>query len=152
MILILGLDIATTTGYGVIKNNNLIKYGKFTLAGDEYRLRFKQFRKQILELIKEYKPKIVIIEQTYVGVNVKTTAYLNMLKGICTECIPENIKIIAEAPSKIRKEVLGEGKKHTKEEIFEYLTKKFNIKDLNIKKDLDITDGILLALWGSYKK
>lgn len=148
MILVLGLDIATTTGFAVLNEKTVIKCGSFKLEDLDHRSRFKYFRRNILKLVKEYKPNLVVIEETYVGPNVKITAYLNMLKGICIECIPSKVKVKSEVVSKIRKEILGSGKKHTKQDVFRYVVNKFNIENLNIKKDLDVSDAILLSVWG----
>jgi crossover junction endodeoxyribonuclease RuvC len=147
--IILGLDIATTTGYGIISGNKVIAYGKISLKDyKEYRERFKHFRVEVSKLIKKYKPKVVVIEQTYVGANPKTTAYLNMLRGICIELVPKKSSIISETVTSIRKQVMGSGKKHSKLDVFCYVTVRYRLEGLSRTKDLDISDALLLCDWG----
>lgn len=146
----MGLDVATKTGFSILEDGNIIDYGVITLSDkDDHRTRFLEFKKKMTILLKKYKPDMVVIEETYVGPNVKITAYLNMLRGILIACIPSKTKFKSGVVSNIRKETLGAGKKHTKEEVFDCMTKKYNIKNLNKKKDLDITDSILLVDWGN---
>lgn len=146
----LGLDIATTTGYNVIEGGKLTHYGVIEL--DEtlpYPERYKVFRKEIERLIKAHKPQVIALEQVFQGRNVKTTAYLNALRGIAMSLIPSKCDFRTNAVSSIRKEVLGAGKKHDKEEVFEWAVSKFGLTDFTFKKHNDITDSILISYWAS---
>jgi Holliday junction resolvasome RuvABC endonuclease subunit len=151
--IILGLDIATTTGFSVLENDRIIEYGTIKLKSKlEHRFRFKDFREALLSILTTYKPDIVIIEATYSGRNRKTTAYLNMLRGIALECIPESSELITIAVSSARMDILGEGKKHDKLEVFHWIVNKFNLKNFVFKKHNDITDSILISFWAFLQK
>lgn len=113
MIKILGLDIATTTGYCVLYNEDLLDYGLIKLQSrvnaeirnktadvEEQKLilkkrRYKQLRSNIKSLITEYRPNIIAMESVYHGHNVKTTASLNQVRGVVLEAIPTNVRTIS---------------------------------------------------------
>lgn len=143
----LGLDIATTTGVSVFEGGKLVFYGTITLDDDlSYPERYKAFRKEIERLIREHKPRVIALEQVFQGKNVKTTAYLNALRGVAMSLVPNYCEFRTDAVSRIRKQVLGEGK-HDKEEVFDWAVKKFGLKDFVFKTHNDITDAILLSYW-----
>lgn len=150
-IVVLGIDIATLSGVATIKDNKLVYFNKFKISNKEYKYRFKEFKQEINKLIVEYKPQAIAIEQTYVSVNPKTTAYLNMLRGICIYLIPNKTELYSDAVSRIRKETMGQGTKYTKYDVFDFIIKKYKL-ELDKEKDLDITDAILLADWAYTKE
>lgn len=145
---ILGLDIATSTGFSVLDGEKLLVYGLIKLKPEEHIKRFKQFRLNIKELIEVYKPDLVVIEATFSGKNPKSTAYLNMLRGIALELMPPEVIVKTVPVSTARKDVLGKGKKHDKSEVFTWAVAKYKMKDLTLKKHNDITDSILISYWG----
>lgn len=146
---VLGLDIATRTGFALLEDSVLTKFGWIKLERiNTYRERFRSFRKGLLEVLESVRPDIVVIEETYVGRNVKTTAYLNMLRGICIESVPDVVKLFTSHVSSMRAEILGRGCKHDKKEVYSYCVSRFKLKSFTYKGHNDITDAILLALWG----
>ena len=150
---VLGLDIATCTGYSVVEGKKVTNKGIILLNSKlPYKPRFKQFRKELVKLLREHKPDAVVLEGVYSGRNVSTSAYLNNLRGIAIEVIPLYSEFLSAQVKKVRSEVMGNGNS-TKEDVFQWVCKKYKIKDLQIKrdKDKDITDSILLATWGLLK-
>jgi len=147
---VLGADIATRSGFAVIEDGKLIYRETYSLREEaSHRMRFKDFRSKVLRLLREYKPDAVSFETTYVGVNPKGTAYLNMLRGIFIECSSHRMQLISDTVSKIRKETMGAGKKYTKLDVMEHVIRKYGIAlDKADKKSEDIADAILLAEWG----
>ena len=148
---VLGADIATTTGLAVIEDEKLIYYDYYILGKDiSHRDRFKDFRLKTLKLLNIYKPNALAFESTYVGVNPKVTAYLNMLRGIFIECSDRKIQLFSDTVSRIRKETMGAGRKYKKLDVMNYVIKKYQIElDITDKKSEDISDAILLAEWGT---
>lgn len=158
---VLALDIATTTGWAVIDApEKLIACGSFKIKPKlKYRDRMKVFKENMLALIEKYSPTHVAIEDTFVGVNPKTTALLNYMKGTCMISVPDHIELHSALAVKIRSVVLPpkpkvkKEKKSTeiklkpKEVMFNYIVSKFKLKDMTFKKHNDITDAIGLALW-----
>jgi crossover junction endodeoxyribonuclease RuvC len=148
---VLGLDIATCTGFAVITNKKIIEIGKIKIPSKlEYRDRFQLFRSELVKLIDKHKPDAVALEGVYSGKNRKTTAFLNNLRGIAIEAVPKEVFFFSGQVKKVRKAVLDDGNL-TKEEIFKWAVKKYKLKNLDFKKDNDITDAILLANWGILK-
>ena len=148
---VLGLDVATNTGYAVLENKSqIITKGLISLDTDkEHRNRFKDFRKRVLSLVKEHKPDLIILEAVYSGPNPVTTAYLNYLRGIVLECLPLKYEVRTEVLSKVKKGVLGVGKGTVKKkEVFEWVVEKHQLYDYKFSKHNDITDAIFLAEWG----
>lgn len=146
--IILGLDIASTTGFSILSEDKLIAFGAFKVDESKlYRIRFKKLRLEVKRLIKDYKPKTVVLEGVYQGRNAKTTALLNNYRGIVMECVPLKSNLLTTSTSTARMEVLGQGKKHTKEDVFKWAKKKYKLKGLKFSADNDITDSILLSFW-----
>ena len=145
--LIVGLDIATSTGVAVLDSNReLVSYTIIKLnSKEEYRLRFRYFRQELLKLFDEFKPEKVILEGVYSGPNVVTTAYLNNLRGIAIESVPCYSEFISVYPSSARKIVLGKGRV-SKQEVFKYIKTLYKLSDFKYTKHNDITDAIVLVL------
>lgn len=147
---ILGLDIATTTGFAVLdKNTNaIIKLGHFSIdKKSDLSNQLKSFRREIKDLIKIYQPTDIIIENVYQGINAITTAYLNQLRGIAIECIPLKSNLVLINVKTVRKSVLGDGSL-TKLQVFDIITKKYNLIGLDFKTHNDEIDALLLANYG----
>jgi Holliday junction resolvasome RuvABC endonuclease subunit len=148
MTVVIGLDIATVTGYAVLTEEGIIEYGTIEVnSGDPYKRRFKDFRKQLVSLIRTHKPKAITLEGVYTGKNPKISAYLNNLRGIAIETVPVKSKFLSGAVKSVRLDVLGSGAA-SKNDVFTWAESTYKLKGLNVKKDHDITDAILLAHWG----
>ena len=151
--MILGLDIAQTTGYAIIKDKDtLIESGtiRIKLAGEPEidKSQFKTFRLAFLELIDKHKPDMIILESIFVGPDPRKSATLNQQRGVIIEATPTSIKLVGSYLSRVRMNVLGAGKKHDKREVFEWAVAKFKLKDFKFTKNNDETDAMLLAVWG----
>lgn len=147
----LGLDIATVTGYSLLEDDILIEYGTLCLDKTKNtREKLIEFKKKLLKLIKELKPQQIVIENVYSSINIQTTQFLNMLRGIVICSIPIKIQIIGINASNARKIVLHKGNA-SKEEVFNYITLKYNLNNFVFKTHNDITDSILLVLASRFK-
>ena len=147
----LGLDIATKTGFALLDESGIIEYGKVGLNPKQTHIeRFQDFRQQIKDLVLRLQPDVIILEDTY-SKFVATTTYLNRLGGIAIGVLPDKIKLIIGRVSTMRSQLVH---KQTKEAVFEWAVAEFKLDDLDFKKDNDITDAVLLAVWGmsDYKK
>lgn len=156
---VLGLDVATCTGFALMDSpNKLIEYGTIKLKSkDNYRVRFKKLRLAILLLIDKFKPDLVVLETALIMGGKrhftagKTIAYLNNLRGIVLELVPDEVGLESVNVRTARKQVLRNGKL-TKEQTFHLIVSLFTLKDFEFKKHNDITDAILLAQYGIIKK
>lgn len=147
---ILGLDISLSCGYSILENGNkLITVGCIKVKVKELKSRLKFLSTEVIKIIEEFKPNLIVIEQVFHGPSATTTALLNRLQGAVLVSIPDNIDVIFVNASSARKTILGQGKKHSKLEVFNWIVKKFKLKNYVFSKDNDRTDSILLSIYGS---
>lgn len=144
LIIVLGLDISTKTGYCVLADEDIIAYGVIKLKSKELQERCKELAGEIQELEFMYKPDIAILESAFVGPNPSTTALLNKLQGAVIKTLSCPIRNIVARSA--RKLVMG--KDTGKQGAFDYVVSRYNLLDLVYKKDNDITDATILALTG----
>lgn len=153
---ILGLDIATVTGYGVIEDEEaLVAHGSFKLQLDgdpnNDRKQYLNFAKKIKKLISTYKIDVVVLEYVYVGKNPLVSCNLNRLRGVAVVSIPPAVAIVDDYLTTMRKQLLGKGKNHGKKEVFNWIKYKYGLINFKITKDHDAADAIFLAIFG-YRK
>ena len=167
--MVLGVDTASITGLAILetdKKNLKIKTSTFKLPvvkkSEELSDKFVEKLEFMLRAIRDFKKKeftkkkanktILVLENSYMGVNVVTFGLLRMLAGIVFSELFDNfeeIKIIF--PMSARKKVgfksqlkKGAKRKEKKKEIINFIN---NIFDTQIKDDNE-TDAIILALCG----
>lgn len=167
---VLGVDTASITGLAIIETDKT--YAKLSTSifklpavdsADETSTKYVGKLESMLSLIREFKkelkPKknsILILENSFLGVNPVTFGILRMLSGIIFAelyDIFEHIYLVF--PMTARKDVgfksqLKKGVKsiEKKKEIIAWINDKFNLNETND----NITDAILLALWGLKQK
>lgn len=96
---ILGIDIASTTGWCVLKDGNLQKYGVITIPSEMNLFqRLKYFENNLNQILEENKPDEVHIEDVILGISgAKTLAYLGRLNGVaistCYNKVGDHIKL-----------------------------------------------------------
>lgn len=153
--LILGLDLAQSTGWALLDENaNLIDSGLISLKIEHDDLNsisknLKSLTKQIGEVIKKYKPDHVVIEFVFSGKNPKVTAGLNMMRGAVLHAMPSKINTVSDHLSTMRKQVMGKmNAKNRKKQVFLYMVEKFGLQHFKFTKDNDKTDAMLLCLYG----
>ena len=157
MIKMLNLDLSiSSTGYSIMDENyNLISYGTIqtTSKGNTEEERLYIIGKKIDKLIKEFGVNVIVAENQFKSVNIKTTQQLARLMGIVIFiCKDNNIEIEYFNPSSARKWVMNNGKAK-KEDVAQFIMEKhYNIGEYSdkqtkkIKKTSDIYDSILLGL------
>ena len=89
---ILGIDQATTTGWAILENGDLIKYGKFTVNGDWVK-KVSQIKKNVERLINDNKPDIVAIEDVQQQANPQVFKKLAELKGVLENMLYERYDV-----------------------------------------------------------
>ncbi len=112
------------------------------------RLQYIIFSKKLLELVRINKVDAVVFEYIFMGKDPRVVSNLNKLRGVATKTIPKNIIILTDYLTKMRKEILGSGKRHTKRDVFYWARDRYNLIDFKLSKHNDITDAIFLAYWG----
>lgn len=96
---VLGLDIASNTGWCILEDDNLIKYGMINIPSEmNIFQRLKFFENNLTQIISENNPDEVHIEDLILGISgAKTLAYLGRLNGVaisvCYNKVGDNIKL-----------------------------------------------------------
>ena len=145
---ILALDISTkSTGWFVSKRS-------CGLIAPDPKLSFPDklsfFRKQVLFLIKKYKPTVVVIEDVYLRFgNAQTMKQLARFSGVAMEvCAYASVEVKSITATQARKHCCGKQEgEFKKPEVFAFFTAKYNLTDWVFKKHNDITDAMALS-WG----
>ena len=83
---ILSLDQASNTGYCVILNNSIKKYGLIEKKYNDFYVNAGYIIKEITRIIIKYDVKIIILEDIYLGMDAKVLEKLAGLKGMLISC------------------------------------------------------------------
>lgn len=98
---ILGLDIATSTGWCLLKDDKLVKYGMINIPSEMNLFqRIKFFENNLIQILNDNNPDEVHIEDVILGISgAKTMAYLGRLNGVaisvCYNKVGDHIKLYA---------------------------------------------------------
>lgn len=103
-------------------------------------LKLKKIEKAMSEIKEKYKPKIVVIEESFTRFN-KSTQAIYKVRGI-TDLIFYDVDQVCFHSTKVRKNILGKGNAK-KEELRDYILE--NYKNIYFE-DLDQSDAFGLAL------
>ena len=130
-----GTRQAVGSKYGMIKPN-----AKMSLA---FKLSF--IRQELIDIIKTYKPDVIVFEDTYAGKNALTNARLNNAKGVFIVTVYELTgKDPVYVSAAVARACLGFG--NNKEDPYEFFSKLFKMEE-SFDKGNDITDAYTLGFW-----
>jgi crossover junction endodeoxyribonuclease RuvC len=157
MSIILGLDVSSvSTGWAIIKNGRFyrrenIDFGVIkTTNEDNISYRLSQFRDAVENILSINKPNIVVIEDTYRGPNVNTLKMLVRFGGVAQEI---TYRVLSIDPILVyTKEARSTIGSQDKEEVFNIIVKKYKLNNFKFKTHNDITDAIVLAIYGNSLK
>ncbi|MFH1613044.1 MAG: crossover junction endodeoxyribonuclease RuvC [bacterium] len=148
--LILGIDPGIARiGYGIVKDEkgNLIpiSYGCIITSPQTiFPLRLKKIYEEILKIIKEFKPEIVVIEKLFFAKNIKTAISISQAQGvIILASIMSGISIKEYTPLEVKQSVTGFGKADKKQV---QVMIKHILKLKEIPKLDDTADALALAI------
>ena len=157
--IVLGVDPGSrTTGYGILrKRNNVISCvasGSIESPGNVpfYDRIFKIFTGMV-DIMKEYQPDEMAIEDVFFAKNVKSSLKLGHARGAALiAAVSCNVKIFEYTPLEIKQSVVGYGRA-TKEQVRSMVQM---ILKLNSKLGPDTSDAIATAIchlnWTRYEK
>lgn len=154
---ILGIDPGVgITGYGIIDDDKdkfrLLEAGVIkTSRARPLEQRLKKIYRGVSELIKRYKPKVLVLEELYSHYKHPTTAILmgHSRGAVCLAGGENNMPVISYPVKRIKKAVTGNGNA-SKDQVQRMIE---NILDLNaVKIPLDVTDALAVAITHSYVK
>jgi crossover junction endodeoxyribonuclease RuvC len=120
--IILGLDPGTaTTGFGIINSEQneltLLDYGCITTEKTlTLAERLNQISKDLEEIIREWKPNSIAIEEIFFSKNIKTAMSVAHARGVLMQRLASNGYEINEyKPQQIKESVCGYGKAEKKQ-------------------------------------
>jgi crossover junction endodeoxyribonuclease RuvC len=154
--IILGIDPGTaTTGYAFIDKTKrgelkVVDYGVIsTDKSDSNSKRLLVLHKDLLALIKKYKPEMAGVEKLYFERNVTTAMGVSQARGVVLLTLEENkIRLCEFTPLQVKSVVSGYGKADKKQ--IQYMVQKtFGLK--KIPQPDDAADALAIALCASVK-
>ena len=142
------------TGYGVVDNEKrsfkLIEAGILkTSPKEKLEKRLDKIHKALIDIIREYKPSVLVLEKLYSHYGHPTTAILmGHARGvICLTAGECNIPVISYPPKRIRQAVTGNGNA-SKMQVQRVIADLLNLK--GPIKYTDISDALALAIGHIY--
>lgn len=148
--IILGIDPGTAiTGYGIIRVlGNQFKpviYGAITTpAGMAMEKRLVMLYEQLCELIDQYRPEQVAVEELFFNQNVTTGITVGQARGvILLACAQKDIPIYEYTPLQVKQALVGYGRADKKQ--IQQMVKTF-LGLREIPKPDDAADGLAIAI------
>jgi len=148
--IIIGVDPGTQVmGYGIIsvvgQDINLLQYGVIKLNKySTHELKLKKIFERVLQLIDEYLPDEMAIEDPFFGKNPQSMLKLGRAQGVTmAAALSRNIPIVEYSPRKVKQSVTGNG--NASKEQVAYILEKILNQPLN-HEFMDATDGIAIAI------
>ena len=151
--IILGIDPALATlGWGVIHDDgSRLKYLSSglikTSASELIQNRLAYISQALEQIIEQYKPELIAMEETFVNVNAASSLKLGYVRGAIMALIGRsNISFSEFKPNLIKKTVVGVG--HAEKEQIVHMIKILLPGSANIKS-FDEADALAIAYTGS---
>jgi crossover junction endodeoxyribonuclease RuvC len=151
---IIGVDPGTQVlGYGVIsvkaQQITLVQYGVIHLSKyTTHELKLKKIFERLTQLIEDYLPDEMAIEDPFYGKNPQSMLKLGRAQGVAmAAALARSIPIVEYSPKKVKQSVTGSG--NASKEQVAFMLEKILKMDLN-KEFMDATDGIAIAICHHY--
>ena len=152
---ILGIDPALSiTGYGSIETSRgrflLLEAGIIrTSAKDAQTLRLDKIYSEMMGLIADIKPEVIVLEKLFAHYRHPTTSYiLGQARGvICLAAQRSRVPMVEYAATRIKKSIIGKGLA-AKYQVQRMVQAQLGLKSL--PKYTDVTDALALAIGHSY--
>jgi crossover junction endodeoxyribonuclease RuvC len=147
---ILGIDPGTRiVGYGLVNiekgRQRAEDFGIFAVSGTvPFSHKLKQIHTWVSDLIKQFHPDGVAVEEVFVSQNAKTTLKLGHSRGVILLAAAEqNLPVHEYAPREIKQAVVGRGSA-SKEQVKWMISQMLNIRIDDLKEDA--ADALAAAL------
>jgi crossover junction endodeoxyribonuclease RuvC len=150
-IIILGIDPGIAdTGYGIIKRDksgdlSSVNYGSIkTKANTELIDRLDIINKEITKVIKEFKPKLMAVEQLFFCKNVKTALVVGQARGVVMLTAKQNkLPLVEFTPLQVKQAVSAYGQA-SKIQVQKMVKLLLNLKEL--PQPDDAADALAVAI------
>jgi crossover junction endodeoxyribonuclease RuvC len=147
----MGVDPGTAvTGYGVLSSEesgslSLLECGVIrTSSGEPLPTRIREIFEGIQEIIDQFHPEVVVVEDVFQGKNVRSALTLGHARGaILLAASLADLRIAEYSPREIKKAVVGNGSA-TKDQVGFMVTRHLRLADPPAPSDA--SDGVAAAL------
>ncbi len=148
---VMGVDPGTAvTGYGVLSSEesgslSLLECGVIrTSSGEPLPTRIREIFEGIQEIIDQFHPEVVVVEDVFQGKNVRSALTLGHARGaILLAASLADLRIAEYSPREIKKAVVGNGSA-TKDQVGFMVTRHLRLADPPAPSDA--SDGVAAAL------
>ena len=113
---VLGIDPGTAAcGFGIVRERgNRLKAVDFgwwqTTARQRPEVRLKTIFDGVVELIEEYTPRAVVLEESFVGVDARTALSVGQARGaVLVACARADVEAAEYAPNRVKQMICGYG-------------------------------------------
>lgn len=148
--LILGVDPGIAiTGYGLLEQNGNrikpLKYGVIRTSSDLMTAeRLMTIHQKITDLVKEYKPEVMVVEELFFNKNTRTALTVGQARGVIMLVSAEQrIKFAEYTPLQVKMAVVGYGRAE-KRQVQEMVRVLLGLKE--IPKPDDAADALAIAI------
>ncbi len=155
-ITIMGIDPGyNAVGYGVMETSGNGNDGKCILYGvikpdESWPLRLNIIYEEIREIVGEYKPDELAVEDVFYAKNAKTSLKLGHVRGILILAgVREDIEIFEYTPLDVKKSVVGYGRAE-KSQVQEMVRRTFSLKEK--PTPYDASDALAVGLCHAYTR
>lgn len=143
---VLGIDPGlTTTGYAVITDGEIAAMGVIRTSRDDATpVRLAEIRRDLANLIKEFSPSVMAIEQVFVNRNLQTATSVVRASGAAMIAAAEaGIPVVEYSPSAVKSAVAGYGRA-PKEQVQRMVAVRMGLPE--IPTPPDAADAVAIAL------
>lgn len=127
-----------------------IDFGVITTdKSDDFGCRLLQLEKDLICLLKEHKPDLLVMEKLFTTVNQKTAMKVAESRGVVTLTAARyKLQVVEFTPNQVKSAVTGNGAAD-KKAVQQMVTKLFNLS--HVPKPDDAADALAIALTGTGK-
>jgi crossover junction endodeoxyribonuclease RuvC len=147
---VLGIDPGLTRcGYGLVAgeegHERVVSAGVVTTAvSDSIPVRLATLRAELLSLIAEFKPEVVVVERVLFQTNAKTAMSVGQASGVALLCAAEaGLEVVEYSSNEVKLAVAGYGAA-SKRQVQEMVASLLSLRE--IPKPPDAADALALAL------
>ena len=146
---ILGIDPSLRrTGWGLVKClDNTIEHIAHGVIKTSDKMstdkRLYNLQKDALELLANYLPDVICVEETYCGINPITTLKLGFASGALLSAIGSTNKEVFMYPTRKVKQIVTQNGSSSKDEVRDCVVKFLKLEDID---NLDSSDALAVAI------
>ncbi len=137
------------TGFGIVENDGRqlrgVHWGAIrSKPKEDFPLRLKTIYDNLFQVMKEFSPQVVAIEDLFFATNAKSTIKLGQARGVAIlAAVNLNIELAEYAPLEIKQSIVGYGRAD-KNQVRDMVTTLLKLKEK--PEPLDVSDALAVAI------